>query len=152
LYRLSITIGDNDDGDPSVAVMAYPHMADPEELDLEPWHISSKVKGLECEVYNFEEEAWETEWEDTNAIPSLVKVSLYMEPVEKYGRPVIMQRLVEIPMGPAVTSAVAAVEAAPVQEEAGTEAQPAPGTPQPGAGARAPSGAQAVPPGGGPTP
>ena len=34
-------------------------------------------------------------------LPSLVEVTLYMDPIEKYGDPMKLQRLVEIPIAPA---------------------------------------------------
>jgi prepilin-type N-terminal cleavage/methylation domain-containing protein len=141
LYRVALSIEDNNEGDPAVAVRAYPHTVNVEDYDAEAWYVSTKVKGLECIVYNFEEEDWESEWEDTNAVPSLVKVSLYMDPIEQYGRPVVMERLVEIPIGMAVTSKL--IEAsATVGDQAGTQPDgttPTPGAPTPGAPGGAPT-------------
>ena len=39
----------------------------------------------------------------------MVSVTLYLEPLEKNERPVKLMRIVEIPLGPAVTGAVKAV-------------------------------------------
>jgi len=122
LYRVALSIEKNDEGDDAVAVRAYPHMVDVEDQDVDPWYISTKVKGIECEVYDFETESWETDWEDTNSVPSLVMLRLYMDPVEQYGKAVIMERLVEIPIGMVATSEVEGV-AGPISDQGGTEAQ-----------------------------
>ncbi|HBA84827.1 MAG TPA: hypothetical protein DCZ95_12100 [Verrucomicrobia bacterium] len=108
LHRITVTIEDNRDGKPSVCVMAYPHLADIDEgsVETEKWFISSEVKGLECQVYNKEDEDWDDEWEDTNSIPRLVQITLYMDPLEKYGDPVKLERLVELPVAPPLDAAV----------------------------------------------
>ncbi|MBN1268233.1 MAG: prepilin-type N-terminal cleavage/methylation domain-containing protein [Kiritimatiellae bacterium] len=107
LHRLVVTVEPNDDGVASFAVRAYPHLADEDKMTPpDPWYISSVVKGIDCRTYNVEDEAWEDRWEDTNALPSVVEVTLYMEPIEEYGDPVTIRRLVEIPVAPVVTQAV----------------------------------------------
>lgn len=111
LYRIMLTVEDSSGGDSGLSVRTFPHMK--EELDpddAEPWFVSPRVIGLDCEVYDFEEEDWKDEWEDTNAIPSLVQLTVYLEPVEKYEPPVKLQRVVEIPVAPAVTGAVRVAE------------------------------------------
>lgn len=130
LYRIHVTIEDNDEGEAAVAVRAFPHLAESGEDDVDPWYVSTRVKGLDCRTYNFEEEYWEDAWEDTNALPSLVEITLFTDPIEEYGDPVILQRLVEIPVAPAVSAAVVAAEGR-VNEEGGTEKQPAGATPAP---------------------
>jgi prepilin-type N-terminal cleavage/methylation domain-containing protein len=140
LYRLTVSIDDNAEGDPSVAVQAYPHMADPEDRDVEPWYVSSKVKGLKCRAYNFEDEIWEEEWEDTNSIPSLIEISLFMEPLERYGPPVVLQRLIEIPLGTTATSGVSTA-AGRVNNQGRTEQAPPANV-----GAPAGAGPGAIPP------
>jgi len=142
LFRITVGIEDNDDGDPAVAVRAYPHLAEEEDTRVDPWYISTEVKGLECRTYNAEDEYWENRWEDTNAIPSLVEITLYLDPIEKYGDPVEMKRLVEIPVAAVVTSAVSMAQA-PAEEEAGTEGQQPAGSPPPGAAGQGEGGAPA---------
>ena len=107
LHRIEVTIDDNEDGDPAFSVRAFPHLADPDETDqMESWSVSTIVKGLDCKVYNTEDELWEDEWEDTNAIPSIIQVTLFMDPLEEYGDPVEITRMIRIPVAPAVTAAV----------------------------------------------
>lgn len=100
LHRLVVTVENNDDGDAAVAIRAYPHLAeDVEDDDPDPWFVSTEVKGLDCRVYNLEDEDWEDEWELTNSIPRLVEITLFMDPIEEYGDPVELKRVVEIPLG-----------------------------------------------------
>ena len=106
LHRIRITVSENDEGDPAVAIEAMPHLMDLDEWEGDTWYVSTVVRGLQCRVYNMEEEVWEDEWEDTNAIPSLVEISLYMDPLEAGESPVVLSRLVEIPVAPLVENAV----------------------------------------------
>lgn len=108
LHRIVFGFGNNEDGDYGVSISAYPYLADEEKIRIEEWFVSTEVKGLRCRVYDPETETWGNIWEDTNAVPSLVEITLYMDPIEKYGEPVTLTRLVEIPIAPAVTNAVAA--------------------------------------------
>ena len=112
LHRIQVTIDDNEDGDDSFTVTAWSHFADMEEMDdPETYHITTKVRGIECEVYDWENETWDDEWEDTNAVPSLIRVTLYVEPAERYDPPMKISRLIELPIAPAVTGAVASTDA-----------------------------------------
>lgn len=107
LHRLWIGIAANDNGDDSFAVRAYAHFAeDVEPKDVDPWFISSRVKGLDCKVWNNEQEDWDDEWENTNTVPPLVQLTLILEPMERDGEPVRVSRLVEIPVGPSTTGNV----------------------------------------------
>ncbi len=120
LHRLVFSIENNKDGDTAVAIRAYPPlMKDVEESDIDPWYVSTEVKGIQCRTYNSEDEDWENEWEDTNAIPSLVEITLYMDPIEKYGEPIQLKRVVVIPVAPAVSNAVVATPS-----QGGSEAAP----------------------------
>lgn len=106
LHRLEITIDEDDGGEPGVLVRAIPHLVEPDDYEGEGWIVSREVKGLEVRFYSFEQEDWEDEWEDTNAIPSLVEVTFYMDPLEEYGEPYTISRVVEIPVAPVVDRAV----------------------------------------------
>jgi len=120
LHRIMITVEDNR-GESGLAIRAFQHLKkEIEKDDVDPWFVSSRVMGLDCRVYNFEDEDWDDEWEDTNAIPRLVEITLFMEPVEKYEPPIKLQRIVEIPVAPAVTGAVRVAESAPGQGTDGT--------------------------------
>ncbi len=106
LHRIVVSIEDNEDGDASVAVRAFPHLAEIDDEDEDPWFVSSVVKGIDCRVYVMEEDEeesegdWEDEWEDTNSIPSIVEITLYADPLEEFGDPVEIKRLVRIPVAP----------------------------------------------------
>lgn len=109
LHRIVFSIENNERGEPAVAIRALSHLTEEEdmdEMDVEPWFVSSDVVGFRCRFYDFEEESWSSDWEDTNSLPSLVEITLYMEPLEKYEPPVTIQRLVVIPVAPAITNAV----------------------------------------------
>lgn len=104
LHRLQVTIGNARGGDEGFKVRAWPQLADPDKFKPEEWVISTKVKGVECEVYDWESESWSSRWEDTNRIPGLVRVSVYLEPLDRYEPPLKVSRVLEIPIA-AVTNA-----------------------------------------------
>ncbi len=106
LHRIVISIEDNKKGDPGFAVRAFSHFSDLGDEDTDPWFVSSEVKGIECRTFDPESEDWETDWEDTNTIPSLVEITLYMDPIEKYGPPVKLSQAIEIPVALPVTNAI----------------------------------------------
>jgi len=106
LHRLTVSIEDNEDGDRAVAIRSFPHLADLEDDETEPWFVSSVVNGLNCRIYNIDDEDWEDDWEDTNAIPSIVEITLFMDPLEDGGDPVTIKRMVQIPVAPAVEKRV----------------------------------------------
>ncbi|MCS6772405.1 MAG: prepilin-type N-terminal cleavage/methylation domain-containing protein [Kiritimatiellae bacterium] len=101
LRRIMVGIEPNEDGVEAFTVRAFPHLAESlEPRDAEAWSVSSRVQGLDVRIWNPEEERWEDEWEDTNKIPGLVEVTLYMTPLERYEPPMKIARLVQIPLGP----------------------------------------------------
>lgn len=106
LHRLVLHLEPNEDGETAVAVRAYPYLTEEEELSADPWFVSTEVKGINCRVYDFEDETWESEWEDTNSVPSLVEITLTLDPIEQYGEPVTLKRVVEIPVAPPPDKAV----------------------------------------------
>lgn len=114
VHRLMVSIEPNDDGKDSFTVRAFPHLAEEiEKNDAEAWHISPRVKGLDVQIWNPEDEKWEDEWEDTNKIPGLIQVTLFMEPPGRYEPPIKISRLVQIPLGPATTSSVPSASGQP---------------------------------------
>ncbi len=106
LHRIVVTIDRTDRGRYGVAIRALPHLSEDDHMDADPWFVSTRVKGLECEVWDDEIGRWQSRWDESNAVPSLVKITLEMESAEDYGPPLRMQRAVEIPIAPAVTSRV----------------------------------------------
>ncbi|MBU1694785.1 MAG: type II secretion system GspH family protein [Verrucomicrobia bacterium] len=123
LHRLEVSLDRDNEGRPAVAVRAWPHLADEEEdVEGEPWFVSTEVKGLRCRTYNAEEERWDHEWENTSSVPRLVEITLYLPPLEKYDEPQKLQRLVEIPIAPPLE------EAARSSGEGGTTGEPPPET------------------------
>jgi len=106
LHRIQIGAGRDDDGNEGLMVSIWPYLADEEEIEKKSWVISEAVKGLSCQVYNLKDELWEDDWEDTNAIPGLIEITLYAEPADKYDDPIEYRQLIEIPLGPPVTNDV----------------------------------------------
>lgn len=105
LRRIMVNIEPNDDGNDAFTVRAFPHLADElDKNDAVTWPISTRVQGMNVRVWNPEDERWDEEWEDTNRIPGLVEVTLYMKPTDRYEPPMKIARLVQIPLGPLTTS------------------------------------------------
>lgn len=126
LHRIDFTVDDNDEGERAVMARIYPHLADQEEDDFaagKTWEISSVVKGVDCRVYVEDDEDWSDEWEDTNSIPALVEITLYMDPLEGDDDPVTMKRAIEIPISRELKSGVIFDESGKEKDsDAGAEA------------------------------
>lgn len=106
LHRIEVGAGRDDDGNEGLMVTIWSHLADEDEVEKKSWVVSENIKGLSCNVYNAEEEMWEDQWEDTNAVPGLIEITLYAEPAKKYDDPIEYRQLIEIPLGPPVTNDV----------------------------------------------
>ena len=110
VHRLIVTVDRAGSGDYGVAVRAVSHLSEEEDEESDPWLVSTRVKGLRCRIFDPEAEDWVDEWEREQAIPSLLEITLYLEPEEQGGAPVRMQRIVTIPVAPVVTNQVTVVE------------------------------------------
>jgi prepilin-type N-terminal cleavage/methylation domain-containing protein len=148
LHRIALMIGDapGSGGENGLLVKAWPHLADLNETEPEEWFISSKVKGIRCEPYNFDEKDWDTEWEDTNTIPRLVKITVYLEPQDRFGEAVKLSRLVEIPMAELATNSAMVAQLQQGQTGTGEGQTPTQQQPQPAEGAQVQTGQEAVTP------
>ena len=101
LHRLSVTVESSRGGGRGLAVRAWPHMAeDTDGKDVEPWIVVPDVRGFGCEWYDFEEDGWSQDWEETNSLPKVLRVTLTMEPRGKDGDPLRLQRIVELEVAP----------------------------------------------------
>jgi hypothetical protein len=123
LHRLFITIDSDKEGHEGLAVRAVPHMV--KEMDknkAEPWIVSSRVKAIDCQVYDFTEKRWSDDWEHTNRVPNLVKIAITVKPVHEEDPPLEITRVIEIPIAAATGSASVASSAAGVGTNAGTVA------------------------------
>ncbi|MDD5676769.1 MAG: prepilin-type N-terminal cleavage/methylation domain-containing protein [Kiritimatiellae bacterium] len=108
LHRVQLSIEDDGDAGPAVAVRAWRPYAnlitfDPQEIN--PHFVSGKVVGLDCRVAKeMEGDTWDwmETWEDdaTNRLPLAVEVTLYLAPLEPDEPPVEIRRTIEIPLGP----------------------------------------------------
>ena len=108
LHRVQLSIEDDDDAGPAVAVRAWRPYANSITFDptkITPNFISGKVVGLNCRVAKeMKDNKWDwlEVWEDvaTNCLPFAVEVTLYLAPLEPNDPPVEIRRTVEIPVAP----------------------------------------------------
>lgn len=83
-----------------LAVRSFSHLLPEEDWEDIEWElIDPEVEGFRCRFYDYEEEEWADEWEHTNVVPKLVEIALFMSPLEGDDEPMVMQRLIEIPLG-----------------------------------------------------
>ena len=100
LHRLSVTV-DGSGEDRSLVVQAWPHLAEEVELGgVESWRVAPGVDGFSCEWYDFEEDRWSQDWEETNSLPKLVRVTLTMRKRKDFNENLELQRLVELEVAP----------------------------------------------------
>ncbi len=106
-HRVEFFLADDEDGDRCAAVKAWRLQGqdedfDPEE-DVDVTFLSKRVVGFDCRMaWELDEDGeidWLDEWEDTNKIPTVVALSLYVEPPDEGGDPVELKRIVGLRVG-----------------------------------------------------
>ncbi len=112
MHRIEFTVDEDGQGSEGAVVRVYPHMADEDDPVhmLDPRLISTAVLGFRCRVYDPELEWWVEEWEQNMMIPGLLELTLYLSPIDDGDEPVIMTRVVEIPVSPQLRKAARFVE------------------------------------------
>ncbi len=111
LHRLTVTIKEREDGSSALAVRAMPPFLDEDEVEpAEPWLLGVGVRGLDCRIWDAELGEWSDVWEATNRLPTRVEVSLYFEAPSPGEEPIVLRRLVDIPVAAYATTAVSRTE------------------------------------------
>lgn len=110
LHRIVVSIDRTPRAEYGVAIRALHHLSEDDMEDTDPWFVSTRVRGLRCRIFDDDLGMWQDGWDESNAIPSLVEITLYVESDEPNEPPLRIQRAVEIPIAPAVTSRVEFVE------------------------------------------
>jgi prepilin-type N-terminal cleavage/methylation domain-containing protein len=147
LHRLSVTV-EGAGEQRGLTVRAWPHLAEEDQRNVDSWLVSPGVDGFSCEWYDFDEERWTQDWEETNSLPKLVRVTLTMQKRKDFDENLELQRLVELEVAPEIpgrerrdrTTSVPrrdaapepAPDPAPAEGAAGAAARPQPGTGQAG--------------------
>jgi hypothetical protein len=105
-HRVRVSLASDGDSGPAIAVQVWRPVGEPEDFDpeeVEPQILSKDVVGLDCRVAtnaaNGELE-WLSAWEETNRLPSVVEVTLYLKPLSEGDEPVAFSRSVAIPVAP----------------------------------------------------
>ena len=100
LHRLSVSV-DSAQGERGLVVRAWPHLAeDADENDAEAWLVCPEAEEFTCEWYDFDADIWSTDWEETNSLPKLVRVTLKMKKRAEFDEELELQRLVELEVAP----------------------------------------------------
>ncbi|MCF7849896.1 MAG: type II secretion system GspH family protein [Kiritimatiellales bacterium] len=101
-HRITLFIDQTDDGEDGLFASARPQLADEEDYEAEEWLVSRGIQGLECRIYNAEEELWEEEYETSNSVPDRIEISLYAAPADEDDDAVVFTRILEIPVAASV--------------------------------------------------
>lgn len=101
IHRIGLAIETLTDGRPALAVRAWPYvMTDPDQIAaIEPGFLAPNVSGLQCRCYDFQAQDWAVEWTSSNALPAIVEITLYVNSETNNAEPLIIQRLIEMPLG-----------------------------------------------------
>jgi prepilin-type N-terminal cleavage/methylation domain-containing protein len=104
-HRVKLTLEDDEEGRTSVSVRSWRVRGQEEDFDpedLDPLFLSTKITGFNCRAA-FEsvddEIDWLDEWEETNKLPTVVEITLYMEPLDDGEDPVEIKRLLGVRAG-----------------------------------------------------
>ena len=102
LHRLSVSM-DAVQGERGLVVRAWPHLSeDVNESDAEAILVCPEAEEFECEWYDFDMDGWSTDWEETNSLPKLVRVTLTMKKRKDFDEELELQRLVELEVAPEI--------------------------------------------------
>lgn len=102
LHRMELTV-DGSGASRALVVRAWAHVVDDlDDADKQEWRVLEGVKGFACEYYDFEDEDWSQDWETTNTLPKLVRVTLTMAPQGEMRDSLKLQRLVALEVAPEV--------------------------------------------------
>lgn len=100
LHRMSVTV-DSAEGERGLVVRAWPHVTeDVDEFDVPAWMVCAEVEDFSCEWYDFESDDWSQDWEETNSLPKLLRVTLKMKKRKQFDENLELQRLVELEVAP----------------------------------------------------
>ena len=100
LHRLSVGM-DAVAGERGLVVRAWPHLSEERDArQAEAWLVCPEAKDFKCEWYDFENEGWTEDWEETNSLPKLVRVTLTMKPRKDFDEALELQRLVVLEVAP----------------------------------------------------
>ncbi len=104
-HRVRFFLANNENGVRSAAVVSWLLVGQKNDFDpdyLEPVFLSTRVKGFNCRTTDAGiidadgEIEWEDEWTETNRIPSMVEITLYIQPVVEKDPPVELKRIVRL--------------------------------------------------------
>lgn len=100
LHRLEVT-AEGSGKNRGLTVRAWAHVTEEaEKRDKQEWQVLKGVKGFACEWYDFEDESWSQDWEETNSLPKLVRVTLTMQADGELKESLKLQRLVVLEVAP----------------------------------------------------
>lgn len=100
LHRLSVSV-ERVGRQHGLAVRVFSHLAeDPDPRDADPFLAAPSVREFECEWYDFEDESWSHDWEETNSLPKLVRLTLVMDKREGDDEPLRLSRVVDLEVAP----------------------------------------------------
>ena len=97
-HRLALSVEPQANGELALMARAWPYLADTNTVDLTPGFIAPAICGLACQVYNYDTQLWDDEWAASNNLPAQVQITLYVTVADRV-EPMVLQRLVEIPLG-----------------------------------------------------
>ena len=100
LHRISVGM-DSVGGTRGLVVRAWPHLAEAEDAHhAEAWLVCPEADDFACYWYDFEKETWSQDWEETNSLPKLVRVTLTMKRRKDFDEELELQRLVVLEVAP----------------------------------------------------
>jgi prepilin-type N-terminal cleavage/methylation domain-containing protein len=107
-HRIRFLVDKDDDGNSVAEVQAWRMQGQPDDFDaeeIEPVVLSKHVQGFNCRMaYELDEDGeidWLDDWEDqlTNKIPTIVEVTLYLDPPQEGDDPIEMKRVIGLRLG-----------------------------------------------------
>jgi prepilin-type N-terminal cleavage/methylation domain-containing protein len=110
-HRVKFTIEPDEEGEMSVVVRAWEVFGQDEDFDptdetqVKVVRLSKRVVGFDCRVAyekieGTDEIDWLDEWEETNRVPTVAELTLYLAAADEDDEPTEIKRAVGIPVAP----------------------------------------------------
>ena len=105
-HRVKVSLETTPEGKQAVAVRGWRLHGQPESFNpeqLQPAYLSTRVVGINYRMAyrkTGDEIDWLDTWEDTNRLPTVIEVTLHLDPLDPKEAPVELKRVFSIPVAP----------------------------------------------------
>lgn len=101
-HRVQVTLENNGEGEQAMTVRAWRLHGQPDDFEpenVEPLHLSTRIVGFNCRSAWRKVDSeieWFDEWEETNRVPTVIELTLWLKPPKEGDPPIEVKRAIGI--------------------------------------------------------